>query len=254
MSTFVAILGPPGGGKSTLTKAFSTTPDVLVFRLRDFCLNQARHDPTLAAQLQNSPDPLGWLDDATVGDVLARAFQRQRFPSGTPRAVLLENFPGSAPQVELLVEVLAASDAACQRLAAIELAAPEAVLRHRVARRRVCPSCEPDPHDDPHRPAVPAVSAPQRCAKCGGQLAVRRGDAPGIFSQRLARFRAQIPGIRSALTARGVPVERLDATRPVAQCVATAADALSRAPTLRPHRVGRHPLLGRDQPSIVMTV
>lgn len=228
MTTFIAVLGPPASGKSALTNALRTTPDVLVFRLRDHCFNQSRRDPILAAQLRNSPDPLGWLDDATVADVLVKAFQEQRFPSRTARAVLLENFPGNARQVELLVGVLAAGHCVCECLAAIELIVPEAALHQRVTSRRVCLSCEPD-HGDLHRPAVPSATSPEHCATCGTRLATRPGDSPGIFVQRLDRFREHIPSIRSALTAHGVRVERLDGNQPLDRCAAKAADVVYRS-------------------------
>jgi adenylate kinase family enzyme len=245
MSTFLAVLGPPGSGKSALTNALSRSPDILVFRLRDFCLTQERRDPTLAGQLRNRPDPSGWLDDVAVGEVLAKAFREQWFPSRTARVVLLENFPGNARQVELLLGVLTRGDDLCQRLSAIVLLAPEAILRERVGRRRVCPTCEPDPHGDPHRPAVPAASRPDRCAACGAQLAVRRGDAPDVFACRLARFRKYIPSIRLALAAHGLQVRRVDATQPLARCVGEAADVLSRSRALGP--------LGGQQPRAART-
>jgi hypothetical protein len=66
----LAVMGSPASGKTTLTTALSAAPGIVVFRLRDFCTAQARHDRVLAAHLRTSPDPLGWLDDQIVATVL----------------------------------------------------------------------------------------------------------------------------------------------------------------------------------------
>jgi hypothetical protein len=122
--------------------------------------------------------------------------------------VVFENVPADAAQGRLLLDV------ACVRRAVlglvIELVAGNEVCARRVATRRVCAGCEPDPAADPHRPA--SADRRGRCAGCGGQLEQRRSDGPWVFRGRLARFHRSIGGLRAVMAAAGVPWRTVDAT------------------------------------------
>ncbi|MGH8887550.1 MAG: hypothetical protein ACRDYX_20750 [Egibacteraceae bacterium] len=188
----------------------------VAFRLRDFSARQAGNDPLLTRQLVASPDPLGWLPDAVVHDLLVAAFEQDRFPVGDAELVVLENFPGNAAQAACLMDVLwRARVALPARLGAVELVAPDAVVWRRAATRRACPGCEPDERGDPHLPAVESPERPGRCASCGTALQPRKGDAPAMLARRLARFRNNIDAIRAAFFAEGIDVYRIDATAPL---------------------------------------
>lgn len=143
--------------------------------------------------------------------------------------MVLENFPGSLTQLRLLN---ATAGQLRVPLAVVELTAGDGLLAIRARTRRVCPTCEPDPFGDPHRPACSAAEDPDRCASCGGALTLRHSDEPQQFTARLARFRRRIPVIRQAVTALHLPYHVVDASDDPTSCLHRVTTALAATPPL----------------------
>jgi adenylate kinase family enzyme len=200
----VAVLGPPGAGKSTLTAALTDGFGCAVVRLRELA-HRDQNRPGMDRALFASTDPLGWLPETTVNVLLRRALLGHGFTACG--MVVLENLPGSLAQAMLLRRLAREAGA---RLAAVELVASDAEVSLRVRQRRVCPVCEPDPRGDPHRPAAPRADAPERCARCAGVLSVRPSDATEVFTARLGRYRDRIGTIRAGLQSAGVVYVTVD--------------------------------------------
>jgi adenylate kinase family enzyme len=195
----VAVIGPPGAGKSTVVSALASVEGTVVFRLRE----AVRAYADVVGAVASGADPLGWIDLGAVRRVLDEAFVAGRFPTGGG-PVLLDNFPGTAAQLDLLIEVAAASG---RRVALMELSAGSAVVTARTALRRVCPECGPDVH----HPAVAAVGEPHRCAGCGAGLVRRDTDTPARHGLRLARYRDNAAEIVVQARRRQIPHVAIDA-------------------------------------------
>lgn len=222
---FVAIIGPPGVGKSTITGALADIMGAQVFRLREFAY-EFRARSGINHQLWGTGDPLGWLSEQTVALLVRAAFLGGYFP--VQPVVVLENFPGSLTQFRLLNAVTRQLRAP---LAVVELTAGDSLLLIRVRSRRVCLTCEPDPRGDPHRPAHPVVECSDRCANCGGVLTRRWSDEPQRFAARLVRFRHRIPAIRQAVTALQLPYHVVNAAADPTACLHSVTTALATTPT-----------------------
>lgn len=206
LETAVAIIGPPAVGKTTLTMQLGQVPGRRVFRLRE-------HVPdTILAATATSSERLGWIDDVTVARALRRYIESIA-SDGLTRVVLLDNFPGSATQAQLLVRTLRKAAPACI-VQPVELVATITTLYRRVRDRRVCHRCEQDPIHDPRLPAATSSADPQRCATCNNILHPRRGDAPRLLRARMQRYEQAIPGIRGAFACAGIDVLQLDSDRP----------------------------------------
>lgn len=202
LTVAIPVFGPPAAGKTTLTAALGALPGRAVFRLRE-------HVPeTILAATATSAERLGWIDDFTVVTAL-RGYIEATASSSAAHTVLFDNFPGSGAQVRFFLTVLEQHAPGCA-VRAVELAADTTTLYRRAFQRRVCHRCERDPIRDPRLPAVPSADDAQRCARCGGILHPRRGDAPRLLRARLNRYRQTADGIREAFTAAGVPVTQLD--------------------------------------------
>jgi adenylate kinase family enzyme len=205
LQNVVAVIGPPAVGKTTLTMRLAELPGCQVFRLRE-------HVPeVILAATATSAERLGWIDDVTIARAL-RAYFELAAADGSVRTVLLDNFPGSGTQVRLLVGVLRRVAPGCA-VQAIELTVAWRVREQRVLGRRVCHQCERDPIHDPRIPAVTSPDDLQHCARCGGVLHPRRGDAPRLFALRTQRFEDEAVGIRAAFAEAGIQVLRLDSDR-----------------------------------------
>jgi adenylate kinase len=205
LERILAIIGPPAAGKTTLTLQLGRLPGYRVFRLRE-------HVPeTMLAATATSAERLGWIDDLTVTRAL-RGYIQSVVGTGAVHTVLLDNFPGSASQAQLLLAVLRKLAPACA-VQVIELIADPSTLQRRVRTRRVCHQCERDPIHDPRLPAVPNPAAPRRCAHCNSILHPRRGDAPRLLAARMQRYDRAATGIHAAFAGDGIDVLRLNAAR-----------------------------------------
>jgi adenylate kinase family enzyme len=210
----LAVVGPPGAGKSTVIAMLARAIAAPVFRLRE----TVRARPELLAGLAPSEDPLGWVSLEAVRRVLHTVFVEGRFAFAA-RVVLLDNFPGTASQLDLLAKVAAATVA---RTALLELRATPQTVVARVARRRVCLACGPDVH----APAVADPDDPSRCAACHGHLSQRDTDVPRLHGLRLARYTANQPAITEQAAERGIQHLIVDADRDLAEVCRTARHAV----------------------------
>lgn len=215
LKNVVAVIGAPGVGKTTLTLRLAEADGVRIFRLREHVTD------TMLAATATSADRPGWLDDVTVTRAL-RGFFEQIVMDETVCAVLLDNFPGTGTQVLLLLSALGRLAPAC-RVHAVELVLDGKLRWRRVLSRKVCHQCEQDPIHDPRIPATPQDGDPKRCARCGGLLHPRRGDAPRLLRARTQRYEAQAVGVRAAFAEAGVQFVQLDSSQAVDALVAELA-------------------------------
>jgi adenylate kinase len=218
----VAVIGPPGAGKSTVVAALANRGRLPVFRLRE----TIRTYPQLLADLAPSPDPLGWVSLEAVRRVLHAAFVEQRRAVG-PSAVLLDNFPGTAGQLALLTEFAGLIGG---RVAVLEIRAELLTVVARVAERRVCLVCGPDSH----APAVPADDDPEQCSACGTTLSRRVSDVPRLHGLRLARYAANLPEITELAAERGVQHLMVNADHELPEVCRLARHALNQLISLAP--------------------
>jgi adenylate kinase len=215
----IAVIGPPAAGKTALTVQLAEQPGCQVFRLRE-------HVPdTILAATASSAERLGWIDDLTVIRAL-RAYIGTVMFEGTTHTVLLDNFPGSSIQVELLFGTLRRLAPTCA-VRPVELVADRAVREQRVRDRRVCHRCEHDPIHDPRLPALANPSDPHHCARCGSVLHPRRGDAPRLLAARKRRYEAEAIGIRAAFADADAELVRLESSRPIAALAADLSPLLA---------------------------
>jgi len=181
--SLVAVIGPPGAGKTTVVTALAQPRGLPVFRLREAVIAYADR----LIDLVPSTDPLGWVGIQAVDRILRTAFIDGRFDTGVG-PVLLDNFPGTAEQLRRLAQVGAVIG---RQIVLLELRAEGPTLAVRVAARRICPACSPDRH----APATARVTDPICCARCGARLARRDSDTPSRHALRLSRYRANMAGI-----------------------------------------------------------
>ncbi|MFJ2405835.1 AAA family ATPase [Streptomyces xanthochromogenes] len=200
----VAVIGPPGAGKSTLSRSLAETCTASIFRVREAAHRAAHADPVnpvFAAALESTRDPLGWLPD-----LLAHYLVRGALDAAPYQKMILEGFPGNDYQARALALYLRSVG---RQLSVIELTARPGTLAGRLARRRVCPSCDTSP-GGPRHPAAASRALPSLCSACGTPLLVRDTDRGEQAAARQARYTANLPGIRAVLVHEaGVPWQTL---------------------------------------------
>ncbi|MGK8502840.1 hypothetical protein [Nocardia asiatica] len=207
LSLVVPIFGPPAAGKTTLTLLLGSAPGRRVFRLREHVSKE------VLAATATSSEQLGWIDEFTVAEAL-RSYFNAAYDDPDVHTVLLDNFPGSASQVDQLLTTLWMLTPT-PHTEAIEVVTDAKTLKQRARNRKVCHRCERDPISDPRLPAIPSSDDPWQCSRCGGLLHPRRGDSPRLLKARMQRYHHTAAGIRAGFTASGVAVTQLDTTNTI---------------------------------------
>ncbi|RBO78529.1 nucleoside/nucleotide kinase family protein [Nocardia puris] len=204
LSLLVPILGPPASGKTTLTLALGKNLDRHVFRLREHV------PPEVVRQTaSHGPRDLGWIDDDIVNPAVRRYLSTVAADSRI-HTVLLDNYPGTGAQAEMLLEMSRALAPGCA-IEPIELVLDAPTRRKRARARRVCHRCEHDPAADPRLPAAPSKAGGWTCGNCGALLHPRRGDAPSLFAARTRRHDDTVEEVRAAFDRAGVVTNHVDA-------------------------------------------
>ena len=122
--------------------------------------------------------------------------------------LLLDGFPRTAVQAEMLEKIIAASHTTLRTVILLEV--PDAILIDRIAGRRVCPKCGAGYH---------IVTIPSKvagiCDVCGTELVIRKDDNLETVKHRLDVYQSQtMPliawyegrGLLKRITAHGIPI------------------------------------------------
>jgi adenylate kinase len=122
----------------------------------------------------------------------------------TERGFLLDGFPRTVPQAQVLGGMLSSTGKKLDRVLVLD--APEEELVRRIAGRRTCESCQATYHVDSKPPKVAGV-----CDRCGGVLIQRSDDSEVIIRNRLREFAAKTKPVLDYFIAEKWPVRMIDA-------------------------------------------
>lgn len=204
----IAVIGPPGVGKSTLAAALRAQIGARSFavRLRVEHLRATRHPLAMQidAALQSGP---GFIPDALVGAVLEDFL---RDPS-VKAPLILEGLPINLNQAWAVLNLLKNVGRALDLI--IFLDAPSELLAERVVTRLVCARCELKA-----QAGCPQDKDAAACGTCGGPITRRVDDAVSRFSARMDAYRKQRELIE--VVYRGLPSLHFDtsSTGPTELC------------------------------------
>jgi adenylate kinase len=212
----IALVGPPGAGKSTAMGTFRRHfPGIVHFGVRVFFERQADKRTPIGLRAKKFADRKIWYPDEFIAEGL-RGWLDESLPHAD--GVVLEGIPRSKALALLVDQALADVGMRVDHL--IYLHAPDAVCAARVLNREVCTTCETIVAD--------AIRVPgSSCLRCGGELVRRPDDNPATFHRRLRRLRDGEADLLTHYERRGVLVG-IDGTRSRDQVVAALEEA---APT-----------------------
>lgn len=188
----VILLGAPGAGKGTQAEIISAKLGIPTISTGNILREAVKNGTEIGLKAKAFMEA-GQLvpDEVIVGIVKERVAQPD-----CQKGYILDGMPRTIPQAEALV----AQDVKIDKVVSIEI--EDAVIEARMTGRRVCASCGASYH---------VVANPSKtegiCDACGGELQIRKDDAPETVKNRLQVFHNETEPLKEFYQKMGVLTE-----------------------------------------------
>ena len=182
------LLGAPGAGKGTQAEILSRMLNVPTISTGNILRAAMRHGTPVGLQARSYVES-GRLvpDDVIIGIVRERLAE-----DDCAAGYILDGMPRTIPQAEALEEN--GIDIDC----ALSIEISDETIIERMSGRRTCSNCSATFH---------VVSNPPRqvgkCDFCGGELTIRKDDAPETVKARLATYHKETEPLKEFYAERG---------------------------------------------------
>ncbi len=182
------LLGAPGAGKGTQAEVLSRMCNIPTISTGNILRAAMKNGTPVGLKAKEYVDS-GKLvpDDVIIGIVRERLAQED-----CKNGYILDGMPRTIPQAEALEDAGIIVDVAL----AIEISDEEIVKR--MAGRRVCKNCGATYHIVTIKPKVEGI-----CDNCGGELIIRKDDAPETVLDRLAVYHRETEPLKAFYAERG---------------------------------------------------
>ena len=182
------LLGAPGAGKGTQAGILSKKLDIPTISTGNILRSAMKNGTPVGLKAKSYVDS-GRLvpDDVIVGIVEERLAEPD-----CAKGYILDGVPRTIPQAEALEKAGIEIDCALS----IEISDEEII--ERMSGRRTCTGCGATYHVVSAPPKVEGV-----CDSCGGELSIRKDDAPETVKARLEVYHAETEPLKAYYDARG---------------------------------------------------
>jgi adenylate kinase len=211
------LVGPVGAGKGTQAEALNHELG-LVHLASGNLFRQALRDGTPLGEEARAYMERG---DLVPDEITIEMFMHELAKPEARRGAILDGFPRTVAQAQVLDDTLAARGERIERVISIEV--PVEVLVARVAGRRVCPECGTPYHVESDPPRVA-----DRCDRDGAELEQRDDDRPAVVRARLDKQTQPMLEVLAYYELVGI-VLRVDGTQPIAAVTAQVLAGLAGA-------------------------
>lgn len=176
----MVLMGPPGSGKGTQAKKIVDSLKMEHVSTGDMFRRMVAQGGELGSRIQAIIGVGHLVPDAETGEVVDAFLTQQHLWD----KFLLDGFPRTVPQAEMLDRMLAKRDKQLDAVVAIDLSDQQVLAR--LGGRKSCPKCGSVYHE---------VSAPPKkhgtCDRCDSALIVRSDDQPEKILERLRIYERQ---------------------------------------------------------------
>lgn len=209
-------LGAPGAGKGTQAERLQDDFGFVQISTGELLREAMRAGTEIGKRVQ------GYITrgELVPDEVVASVLQERLIRGDTGNGVILDGFPRTVRQAEILEQILA--EHCWQLCGVIYLEVSEEVVQQRLGGRRTCSQCGATYH---------VVTMPPqeegRCDRCGGTLIVRPDDTPEAIRKRLEVYHQQTEPLVLFYSQRGL-LERIDAGGEVDEVYQLVKESVSR--------------------------
>ncbi|HXH27635.1 MAG TPA: adenylate kinase [Candidatus Polarisedimenticolia bacterium] len=176
----LVLFGAPGVGKGTQAARIRQRVGLTHIASGDMLREAMRQATESGERIRAIVEAGGLVPDELVGEMIEERLGRP----DTRNGFLLDGFPRTVPQADLLDRILASRGVALD--AVVNIVVPEADIVGRLAGRRVCPGCGATYHVRSQPPRAEGV-----CDVCGSGLDRRGDDQEASVLRRLRTYHEQ---------------------------------------------------------------
>jgi len=173
------LLGPPGAGKGTQARMLSELGDVPQVSSGDLLRAAVREKTEIGKQVASILEH----GDLVSDDIVVKLIEERLDAPDAAKGFILDGFPRSPSQAELLGTMLKRRGSGIDRVLAVMV--PDEEIVTRISGRRTCSNCQAMYNVTFEPPAKAGV-----CDKCGGKLYQREDDAEETVRHRLEVYNA----------------------------------------------------------------
>ena len=182
------LLGAPGAGKGTQAEILSRELGIPTISTGNILRAAIREGTAVGLKAKTLIDAGKLVDDDTIMGIVSERLAKDDCANG----YILDGVPRTIPQAEAVEKMGIAIDAALS----IEIAGETIV--ERMSGRRTCRNCSQTFHVVFNPPKEEGV-----CDFCGGELTIRKDDAPETVKARLDTFHRETEPLKAFYAARG---------------------------------------------------
>ena len=182
------LLGAPGAGKGTQAEILSRMLNVPTISTGNILRAAIREGTAVGLKAKALIDAGKLVDDETIMGIVSERLAKDDCAQG----YILDGVPRTIPQAEAMEAMGIEIDAALS----IEIA--DETIVERMSGRRTCKNCSQTFHVVYHPPKQAGV-----CDFCGGELTIRKDDAPETVKARLETYHRETEPLKAFYEARG---------------------------------------------------
>ena len=182
------LLGAPGAGKGTQAEILSRELGIPTISTGNILRAAIREGTAVGLKAKALIDAGKLVDDETIMGIVSERLAKDDCAQG----YILDGVPRTIPQAEAMEAMGIEIDAALS----IEIA--DETIVERMSGRRTCKNCSQTFHVVYNPPKQEGV-----CDSCGGELIIRKDDAPETVKNRLAVYHSETEPLKAFYQARG---------------------------------------------------
>ncbi|MBI3651022.1 MAG: adenylate kinase [Acidobacteria bacterium] len=176
MAEIIILMGPQGAGKGTQAQMLAEKFSLPIVATGEMLREVAKSDSPLGHRVKEFQESGNLVSD----DILAEVISHRTSQEDCKRGYVLDGFPRTAPQTELLEQIAAKQG---HNITVIKIKIPHEFLYKRLAGRRTCSLCG-------HIYNIYFKPSKQEgvCDVCGGELFTRSDDKEDAIRRRLSEY------------------------------------------------------------------
>lgn len=183
------LLGAPGAGKGTQAEILSRLLDIPTISTGNILRAAMKNGTSVGLKAKEYVDAGKLVPD----DVIIGIIQERLAESDCAKGYILDGVPRTIPQAEAMEKMGIVIDCA------LSIEVDDQVIIDRMSGRRTCKDCSQTFHIVSNPPKQAGV-----CDFCGGELNIRKDDAPETVKARLETYHRETEPLKAFYSERGL--------------------------------------------------